>query len=270
MSSKVRLHQYLSKTGVFDSKQQIWDALRSGKVTVDGEKITNPQYQVKKNSDILFLDGKSKDGPKKLKMISDSGSDHMYLIFNKPAGYLCSQLTEEDIYYRKKSVFSFIERIRTIDEKIKRTLFCVGRLDEDTSGLLIITNDGDLSHKITNPDSLITKKYLVRVSMPISLADKKRIQEGVTIKLENNGKIFHYNTKPCIVKIGPDGLSCEITIAEGKKREVRRIFEAVGNEVLTLQRIAIGGLKLDSLKIREGEFTLVDKEFINDGIFNEK
>jgi 16S rRNA pseudouridine516 synthase len=177
---------------------------------------------------------------------------------NKPEGYLCSKLAKKDIELNKKSVFSLL---KNLDEKTKRTIFCVGRLDEDTSGLLIMTNDGDLSHEITDPDSDIKKVYRAELLNDLSLDDKEMIENGVTIELEENGKFISYKTKKCKIEI-QNKKNVLITVSEGRKREVRRIFESVGNMVLRLERICIGEIDLRKLKVPLGEYKKIDKKDI--------
>ena len=246
MSKKMRLHQFLSRAGLFRSKYDLFAAIKNGAIKVDDETITSANYFVKKSHNVFFK-GKQVE-PKKKKI---------YLLLNKPAGYLSSKLSENDKKMGKVGVFYLL---RDIDEDTKKTLFCVGRLDENTSGLLIITNDGELSSKITDPESNIEKLYEAELEKPVSLADKKKIESGIEINLEENGVNKIYKTKPC--KIDIQNNKCVITLSEGKKREVRRVFEAVGNKVLRLKRVCIGKIDLRKLNIPVGKYKEVDREFI--------
>ena len=246
---KIRLHQYLSKTAQFKSKQSILDAVRNGEIKIESKVINNSGFQFH-SSKTVFYKGK------KLSLITDK----TYLILNKPAGYLSSKLTSADEKLGKKSVFSLL---RGIDTNIIKTLFCVGRLDEDTSGLLIITNDGNLSHKIINPKFKIEKEYLAELEKEVSAKDKEKLEHGVKIQLEENGKISPHQTLPCKIKI-INPKKVKIILQEGKKREVRRMLEAVENKVLNLERIALGKLNLNGIK--ESEFKIVSKEYILENI----
>jgi pseudouridine synthase len=181
---------------------------------------------------------------------------------NKPAGYLSSKLTLTDKRLGKKSVFELIKSSDELDSMTIRTLVCAGRLDEGTTGLLIITNDGGLTHELTIPSAQVTKTYEAKLKKPLSDDDLKLIRAGVKIKLEENGKITIYKTKPAKL-VASDSNKLLITLSEGKKREVKRIFEAVGNKVISLTRIKIGRLDLSNLELRPGEYKLVTKEFIN-------
>jgi pseudouridine synthase len=244
MSKKIRLHQFLSKTGLFKLKKDILIALGNKEIKVNDKVINSPHYHISKFDRVYYKN-------KEIKI--EKGKT--YILLNKPEGYLSSKLTENDIRLGKKSVFSLIN----LDENIKKTLFCVGRLDEDTSGLLIITNDGDLSHEITDPESEIKKVYEAELENDFSEDDKERVENGVMIELEENGKFTSYKTKKCKVDI-KNRKKVWITVSEGRKREVRRIFEALENKVLKLERICIGNLDLRKLKIPLGKYITVKKE----------
>jgi len=249
--AKIRLHQFLSKTGVFSVKKDIVDAIKCGKIRIKDKAITNPHHNVSPK-DRVFYDGKELFKQTK----------KVYLILNKPEGYLSSKLTDYDIKEKKESVFSLLKGIK---DNIKQTLFCVGRLDENSTGLLIITNDGEFSHRVTDPESKIKKSYEVELEKPISIAERQRIEQGITIVLEENGIKTNYKTKPCKIEM-KDKKSLVATFTEGKKREVRRIFGAVGNRVVKLKRVVIGGLDLNRLKIPEGKYISVSEDFVKEKI----
>ena len=244
---KLRLHQFLSRTGAFISKRELIAAVTKGEVTVDGTVVT---------SQLHILDVKKKVCWKgrQLKRVGAKA----YIAINKPEGYLSSRLTPEDARLGKLSVFDLIGESSALDERTKKSLFCAGRLDEDSSGLLIITNDGRLGSRITYPGSGVEKTYRVELARPVTAAGLAKLQNGVTIQLEENGKITSYATKPCMVEAtSSDGKQLKLTLAEGKKREVRRMLEAIGNKVLRLERTAIGKLTLQELKIGKGQSAVV-------------
>lgn len=249
---KIRLRQFLSKSGFFKNKKEAEDAIRLGFITLSGGEIMkSPSYQFNPKKKNVYFKGK----------LIKPFRKHVYIIMNKPSGYLsASKLSEEELRYGKKSVF---ELIKDIDEKLKRTLFCIGRLDEDTTGLLIITNDGELSNTITNPENNILKRYKAKLERALTPKSIEEMEQGVTIKLEEEGRIINYKTKPCKITVNPNNpLEITITVSEGKKREIKRIFESVFNKVLDLSRISVGGLKLEDLNLKLGEYKLVDKEYI--------
>lgn len=246
MSQKIRLHQYLSQTGLFRTKTDVFNTIRSGRIYAKGKTVTNPDFQIRKNSEIEY------DG-KRIKIETDK----VYILMNKPKGYISSKLKKEQKDLNKKSMMDLVK----VDEKIKNTLFCIGRLDEDSSGLIIITNDGSLSNLVAKPESEIEKTYFVKVKNPVEEKQVQKIREGIVIDLEENGKITKYRTKPCKINRLKER-EYEITITEGKKRELRRMFEAVGNKVVELIRESIGNIILKELKIKEGQYIAVDKDYI--------
>ena len=256
LSMKIYLHQFLSRTGVFSSKKVLIEALRRGEVTIDGKVVADSMFQFNPNTKNVFWKGKE------LIMLNKK----IYFIMHKPAGYVCAKLSARDHALGKRSVFEIIEKDPKLDSVTKNSLFTVGRLDEDTSGLLIVTNDGDLGSRVTHPQHCVRKVYEVQLKKPLKEQSKKRIEEGIIIDLEENGKIEHYKTKPCVItQKTPTRLT--ITLIEGKKREIRRMFEKVNNPVFALKRIAIGNLFLDSLKLAEGEYCFVERELLEKKIF---
>jgi pseudouridine synthase len=250
---KVYLHQLLSRSGLFERKEDVFNAIRSGEVSVGGSVVTDPKYQFNPGKKKVSYRGKLIEPP----------SEKAYVVLNKPEGFLSSKLAPEDIRLGKKSMF---ELLAGVDEKIKRSLFSAGRLDEDTSGLIILTNDGKLGSKITKP-GIVEKTYQVVLENPISRRQVAEIEGGVVIELEENGKTTKYKTKKCAIKL-EDSTHLDITLTEGKKREVRRIFEAVGNKVRNIQRISIGRIRLSDLGLREGEYKFVDKQFLEERLEN--
>lgn len=254
---KLYLHQFLSGTGVFKSKKQVFDALKNREIKVGEKTITNPLYQLKPNKRSVFWNGKP------ISYISKK----TYVLLNKPENYLSSRLTKYDREKGKKSVFELIEKDKSIGEKTKNTLFSVGRLDEDTSGLLMLTNDGVLCSRITNPRHKVEKTYAVVLEKPLAARDVSKLERGVAIDLEEDGKTAKYLTKKCKIRLDKNNRNrLIITILEGRKREVRRMFQTIGNKVVELQRIAIGNLNLAELKIKKGEYALSDKKFIEGSI----
>ena len=248
---KLSIHQYLTRAGIFKSKKEVFDAIKNSQIKIDKEIITNPNHYFNISVHEVFYKNKS---------LSDI-TEKVYILLNKPLGYLCSKLTDEEKKLNKKSIFEIINKDATIDEKTKNSLFSVGRLDEDTQGLLIITNDGKLSSRITNPDHEVNKTYLVVLKNKLSQHDIHSIEMGMYIDLEENGRIYKYKSKKC--KILPETSNrIKITVKEGKKREIRRMFEKIGNQVLTLERVSIGNLKLKDLNLKESQYMFIEKKFI--------
>lgn len=241
---KLHLHQFLGRTGMFKRKSNVIDAVKNSEVKIDNQVINNPMYRFNPHKRSVYWKNK------KLEILYEK----VYIILNKPPGYLSTKLTEKDL--DKQGVFDLIG----LDENLKNTLFAVGRLDEESSGLLIITNDGKLGYKITNPRSQIEKTYHVHLEKPVS--NIQMIEQGVIIDLEIKGKTVKYKTRKCKIDVITDK-ELNITLIEGKKREVRRIFEAVGNKVLKLKRRSIGKLKIN---IDEGCYMFTTKAYIEDNL----
>ena len=152
-----------------------------------------------------------------------------------------------------------IEKIPELDKETKKTLFSVGRLDRDTEGLLIVTNDGKLANKILRPEKHIQKTYLVETEKIITGQNIKKLQEGVTI---SEGGYF---VKALSVKL-LSSKKTEIVIDEGKKRQIRLMFEAIGNKVIGLKRTAIGNLNLENLDFKGKNYIITTKDFLEKGI----
>lgn len=238
---KLRLHQFLSKSGIFNNKKEIIDTIREGKIKVANEVITDVDFRVNPKKKNIYYEDKIIRVKKK-----------RYFLFYKPKRYNCQK-------NQKKTIYNLIEQW-DLDEATKKSLFSIGRLDVDSTGLLIITNDGFLSNQILSPGNDIKKTYLVLIDRPITNEDLNKLKTGVVIDLEDR----KYKTKPCDVEI-KNNKEILITITEGKKRQIRRMFGALNYKVKELKRISIGNLKLDDLQPKE--YKEVTKEFIHENIF---
>lgn len=152
------------------------------------------------------------------------------LALHKPVGVLS---TREDDLDRRTVMDLVPEHLRSI-------VYPVGRLDYNSSGLMLLTNDGALAHRLTHPSHHVPKRYVVQVALPVSEADVRQLRDGVDIE---DGR-----TMPAQVTVaGPERRNLTITLYEGRKRQIRRMLRAVGNEVAHLQRVAIGPLELGML-----------------------
>lgn len=233
---KQRLSKVLAACGVA-SRRKCEDLIFGGKVTVNGEKVLIPQTIVDSDKDKILVDGK----PARLQ------AKKVYYALNKPAGYLCTSIDAGG----EKSVLSLF------DDSLR--LFTVGRLDKDTTGLILVTNDGHFSNAVIHPSKNISKEYLAKTDKDITDQHLKALDSG--------GLVEGTWVKPLkIVKVRNTTL--KMSVSEGKKREVRRLLEYVGLEVLELRRIRIGSMVLGSLK--EGEYrelTESEKEqFLNEAV----
>jgi 23S rRNA pseudouridine2605 synthase len=211
----VRLVKYLAHAGVA-SRRAAEELIADGRVTIGGETVTDPARDVDEGSGVE-VDGRAV-----------RPEPHEVHLLNKPKGVVS---TARDTHGR-----------RTVVDLVKsrRRLYPVGRLDADTTGLILLTNDGELAERLTHPRYGVEKVYRARVAPPRLAGDAlRRLREGV--KLED-GK-----TAPAKVRSAGWGV-LEITLREGKKRQVRRMLEAVGHRVISLERVAFGPLGLRDLE----------------------
>ena len=227
----IRLNKRLVELGVC-SRRNADKLIEEGRVRV-GDVIATLGMQVDEDSSI-YVDGE----------IVANDDEKILIAYNKPKGVICTE--------------SSVEKNEKISDKIKefgfdKRLFTIGRLDKDTTGLILITNDGDLAKEITNTHKDYEKEYEVRVSKPITSDFLKKIQAGVYLT-ELDKK-----TKPCKVhRFGKEEYRFSITITQGLNRQVRRMCKELGYHVVDLKRVRIMNYKLGSLKT--GEFIIIKKE----------
>jgi 23S rRNA pseudouridine2605 synthase len=228
----VRLAKFLAHAGVA-SRRAAEELIAAGKVQVGGEVVTDPARDVDEGSDVR-VDGKPvAPEPREVWAI------------NKPAGVV-STVREPG---QRKAITELLDS--------ERRLYPVGRLDADSTGLLLLTNDGELANRLTHPRYGVPKTYRVRLARPPSDADLDRLRGGV--QLEDGP------TAPAEVERRGER-EIEVTIREGRKRQVRRMAEAVGNEIEALQRIRFGSLQLGELRrgearrLAEGEIAALWKD----------
>ena len=215
----MRINKFIAESGVA-SRRVADNLIKEGAVKVNG-KIAKLGDEIDEFNDHITVNGRSINKVKK----------YDYYIMNKPKGYICSVKDEKG----RKTVMDLLP------PTVKR-LFPVGRLDYDTEGLLILTNDGDLTFKLTHPKNEIPKTYLVKTEKPVTIDDINKLKSGVVID--------GVKTKKCNVKLIESlktGSKLHITITEGKNRQVRKMIESIGNNVDFLKRIKIGDLMLTGL-----------------------
>ena len=230
---KTRLSKYLSDAGVA-SRRACEKLVFEKRVSVNGTIVSIPQYMINE-SDKILLDNKPL--PKK--------ETQYYLMLNKPRGYVCSHARRN----KEKLVYD-------LTSNIPARLFTLGRLDKDTNGLIILTNDGSFSNKVIHPSQNIAKEYLVRTSYEITASHLKDISNGCKIQ----GK---WITPKSVKKVRRGTL--KIVVKEGLKHEVRKLVASAGLDLLELKRIRIGGLRLGTLP--EGHFEFLEEKHLNQ-IFN--
>jgi 23S rRNA pseudouridine2605 synthase len=214
--TKQRLSKVLAACGVA-SRRKCEELIFAGKVTVNGEKVLIPQTLVSLEDDKILCGGKSILGKEQ----------KVYYMLNKPAGLLCTSLDAG----KEKSVLNLFK-----EEGLR--LFTVGRLDKDTKGLLLVTNDGHFAQSVIHPSKNLSKEYLAKTSKEVTDEHLKAISTGTIVE-----GVF---VKPLAVEKVRRG-TIKITVGEGKKREVRCLMEKAGLDVLELKRIRIGGILLGTL-----------------------
>ena len=211
----MRLAKYLAHAGVA-SRRAAERLIAEGRVTVGGEVVTDPARDVDASSDVRF-DGAAVAGPEAREVFA----------VNKPAGVVS---TARDTHGRP-TVVALVPS--------ERRLYPVGRLDADTTGLILLTNDGELANQLTHPRYEVPKTYLAEVAPPaVAERSLRSLREGVEL---DDGV-----TSPASVRVVRPGV-LEVRIAEGRKRQVRRMLEAVGHRVVSLERVAFGPLRLEGL-----------------------
>lgn len=228
----MRINKYIAECGV-TSRRNADILIKEGKVKLNGKTVTSLGVDVNEENDSVLVDGKKIELPNK----------YTYVLFNKPKG--CVTTSKDD--KGRKTVFDFI--------KTEKRLFSVGRLDYDSEGMLILTNDGDLSFRLTHPKNEIPKTYSVKIEGTITEQEIAKLCK--TVALPGGGESHHAKIKKIEEKDGFTKL--QVTIYEGKNRQIRRMFESVEKTVVFLKRTAIGDFKLGGLS-RGGWRYLTDEE----------
>ena len=216
-----RLQKYMSNCGIA-SRRKCEEIILAGRVTVNGNKITKIGCTVDPQKDKVYLDGKPIKKEK----------EKIYLIVNKPRGYVSTVSDPEG----RKTVLDLVPQK-------KYRLYPIGRLDYASEGIIILTNDGDFAYKLSHPKFEIEKKYNVTVKGIFSQENSNIFRKG--IQLEDG---IAKADKCKILRYGADKTYLEITLNQGKNRQIRRMMEALGFEVIRLKRISIGTLEIERLK----------------------
>lgn len=230
---EIRLQKYLADCGIA-SRRKSEELIKQGQVKVNGKTITELGTKVIPNKDSVEYNGKKIELKK----------EYVYILLNKPIGYVTTVKDQ----FNRDSVLDLV--------KTNKRLVPVGRLDMYTSGALILTNDGDFVYKVTHPKHEIEKTYTVTI---IGIVKKEEVE-----KLKKGMEIENYITKPAKVKIlkideEKNQSKFEITIHEGKNRQVRKMCEAIGHKVLALHRSKIAGIDVKDIPLGKWRY-LTNKE----------
>jgi len=221
LDQSMRLNKYLASCGVA-SRRKCEDIIRSGTVLVNGEIEVNP-FRLLLPEDSILLDDKE----------MFSLVDTEVIVLNKPDGYITTTNDPQG----RNTVMDLV--------KSPKRLFPVGRLDKDTTGVLLLTNDGNLAYQLTHPKYQVEKVYRVQIMGFLSNNDIEQIKSGVMIGSDETGQgevLFQNKVSKSVTEI-------ELVLTQGKKREVRRILSSLGYKVIALQRISFGGITTDGLNL---------------------
>ena len=218
----MRLDKFVSSCGAA-SRSEVKKLVKNGAVTINGMTAKKPDIKIDENSDVICVNG-----------VELKYQRFVYLMLNKPAGYISAT---EDKHY--PVVTELVP-----EEYSHYNVFPVGRLDIDTEGLLLLTNDGQFDHMLTSPKKNIYKRYFARLDKPADERDIEAFKQGMEFK--------EFTAKSARLEITENPAEVYIEIAEGKFHQVKRMCERVGKNVIYLKRVAIGSLPLDE-SLEKGE-----------------
>ncbi len=222
--SALRINKYLALCGVA-SRRAADRLVESGQVMVNGRVETTPGITIRPGVDEVVVGGSLLALPEEKKV---------YILLNKPRNYITTNRDEKN----RETVLDLID----VGERV----FPVGRLDRKTTGVLLLTNDGELAHRLMHPSSGVDKEYLVELETPFPAMLLSKLTGGM--RLKDTGE----KTSPCKAKILKGGLQLRLVLHEGKNHQVRRMFRTLGYEVKKLDRIAYAGLQVG--RLRRGEW----------------
>ncbi len=219
----MRINKFIANKGIC-SRRKADELIKEGKVKVNGKLVIE-----------LGLDVNEKDNVEIDGIESLESQNLVYFMLNKPKGYICSSSDEKG----RKTVLDLV--------KTKERIYPVGRLDYDSEGLIILTNDGDLAFKLTHPKMQVSKTYVVKIKGQIKESELAVLRAGVKI-----GDVKYNKCKVKVIATDKNWTKLSIVLFEGKNREIRNMLDFIGKEVILLKRVAISELKLGGLS--RGEF----------------
>ncbi|MCI5697495.1 MAG: rRNA pseudouridine synthase [Clostridiales bacterium] len=234
----MRINKYIASAGIC-SRRKADELITNGQVKINGKILQEPGYEVLEG-DSVSVNGR----------VIELNKKHTYVLLNKPVGVITSVKDDKG----RVTVIDLLNDHPDIADGASR-LYPVGRLDYDTSGILLLTDDGDMTYRLTHPKHEFPKTYQALVRGVMSRERELKLVRGVDI-----GGFVTSRAKVKTVKIKGNSSLVEITIHEGKNRQVRKMFEAVGNPVMELRRVSFGEIRLGRLK--EGDFRKLTKKEI--------
>lgn len=226
----MRLQVFLSHSGI-SSRRAAKNIISSGRISVNHKKVFNASFKIDPEKDKVFLDNKR-----------ITIKENIYIILHKAKGVTT---TKSDPFADKTVMECLPSKFRHLNP--------VGRLDKDTTGLLVLTNDGELINRLTHPRYQIEKLYGLKLDKRLTLQDETKIEKGFILE----GK----HTAPCKIKL-KESLNLEITMREGRKRQIKRMFKKIGYNVIALKRLKEGSLGLGSLP--EGKWRFLTNEELHE------
>ncbi len=229
----MRLNKFLSNSGVA-SRRKSDELISQGKVFVNGKVVSELGLQINEKKDKVMVEGKQIKLP----------SSFVYIKLNKPKGYACTAHDEKG----RKTIYELIDT----DER----LFSIGRLDYDTEGLILLTNDGDFANKVAHPKYAIEKEYRVTIEGQIKESELAVLRKGVVVDGERmpSAKVEFLSEDDKFTKLS-------VVIDEGQNRQIRRMFEAIGKSIRLLKRVRIGQVRLGGLK--RGDYRDLTEDELN-------
>ena len=231
---EVRINRFLASCGIA-SRRAADQLILDGRVMVNGTVITKPGIMVSPSRDEVIVDGQRFAQPEARKV---------YILFNKPRNVITTNSDEKN----REMVLDFID--------VKERIFPVGRLDRKTTGVILLTNDGTLAHKLMHPSSNVKKEYIAVLAEKFTPNLLQQLTGGM--RLKDTGE----KVSPCKAKILDDGLQVLLSIHEGKNHQVRRMFETLGFEVKRLERVSYAGLQAGEL--RRGEWRYLSRNEVQE------
>ena len=218
----MRIDKFLANSGI-GTRKEVKELLKKKRIKVNDEVVTEAKIHIDEDNDIVTFDGERIEY-----------KEYLYIMLNKPQDVISA--TDDE---RHRTVLDLLEEPLT-----KVGLFPVGRLDKDTEGLLVLTNDGKMAHELLTPKKHVPKRYYAELKKPLSKEEAKILENGVDLET--------FTTKPAKVEFITED-KVYIIISEGKYHQVKRMFKCVGNRVLYLKRTGMGNLGLDE-NLKPGEY----------------
>jgi 23S rRNA pseudouridine2605 synthase len=231
---EIRLNKYIAENSEY-SRRKADELIKEGKIRINGIHIVKLATMVNSDEDVVSVNGKA---------LKKRGVSMNYIALNKPPRYICTRSDE----LGRKTVMELIPKGKNLKP--------VGRLDKDTEGLLLFSNDGEFINQLTHPKFECEKEYYAVVKGKFLLSSKNKLEKGIIIEDKKTSK-----SKIQIIKASTEETRLRITIHEGRKRQIRKMFDYTDNPVKYLQRIRIGSIRLGSLPI--GKYRLLSKAEIN-------